>query len=446
MIGSYELGSQLAVGGMASVHLGRSIGPRGSRRLVAVKRLHQHLASDEALSAALLQEARITQCIAHPNVVATLDVVSLPNELLLVLEYVRGATVGRIMRALSARGDRCAPEIAARIAIDALHGLAAAHATKASDGSSLGIVHRDVSPQNIIVTTDGTARVLDFGVAKMIGSQIHTRTGEVKGKIPYMAPEVLDLEPATAQADVWGLAVVLWEMLCGKRLFVGETEVATWSQVLNGPIATPAEVLGAPTPLDDVVMRGLDRDRDRRYASAEEMARDIERAVTPASHASVASWMIPLVDSELVERERMVEHFEDTRVMPAISTPPLAPPASAPATTPEAAPRSRSSRAPWAIATVLAVAVAFLAWPRRAPPVISAAPSASASVSIAPPADSVVHAVPPLDTPSAARAEPPPSKARPSRVTAPARRSDPCDPPYSVDAQGHKVFKRECVK
>jgi serine/threonine-protein kinase len=438
VIAGYELDSKLAVGGMASVHLGRAVGQGGPREVVAIKRLHEHLAHDPAFANVLLQEARITQRIRHPNVVRTLDVVTGDDELLLVMEYVPGETVARLLRATAAQKQTCSVEIAASVIRDTLRGLEAAHQTKDESGELLEIVHRDVSPQNIIVGTSGVAKVLDFGIAKVIGSQVHTRTNELKGKIGYMAPEVLDFSFATPQADVWAAAVTLWEMLCGQRLFKGDSEASTWLQVTSGEIRTPGEVRGAPTPLDDIVMRGLSREPSKRYASAAQMADDIERAVVPAPAATVAAWVASLSSPSPI-----------AVVAPA----PLEPaPAAAPA--PRTRPRARIVGA---LVAALALAVVItLAW--RAPRAGSG--SATTSASSEPPlaaSSEPAREPPPEGSPAGEASASPPVTGPPTprvqhnarplvRAPSRARKPDSCDPPYVVDSAGRKMFKIECVK
>src|SRR5271155_444715 len=234
-IGRYVLHGKIASGGMATVHFGRLLGGAGFSRTVAIKRLHQHLAGEPAFRATLIDEARMAARIHHPNVVPTLDVVSDDGELLVVMEYVRGESLSRLVRTGHEGEQRRVPlRVAVAIAVGALHGLHAAHEARSDLGEPLGIVHRDVSPQNILVGTDGLARVIDFGIAKAAGRLQSTREGIVKGKIAYMAPEQLAAHETTRAVDVYGMGVVLWEMLSGKRLYQGDTEGAVLGQVMSG--------------------------------------------------------------------------------------------------------------------------------------------------------------------------------------------------------------------
>jgi serine/threonine protein kinase len=180
---------EIAAGGMATVHLGRLLGPVGFSRTVAIKRLHPQYAKDPDFVSMFLDEARVAARIQHPNVVPTLDVVSLEGELFLVMDYVAGESLGRLLRALRDRGPRVPPRIVGSIMTNVLYGLHAAHEARSERGEPLGLIHRDVSPQNVLVGLDGVARVLDFGVAKAAGRVQTTGDGQVKGKLSYMPPE-----------------------------------------------------------------------------------------------------------------------------------------------------------------------------------------------------------------------------------------------------------------
>jgi len=189
VVGRYALYAEIAAGGMATVHFGRLLGPVGFSRTVAIKRLHPQFAKDPEFVSMFLDEARLAARIRHPNVVPTLDVVATQGELFLVMDYVQGESLSRLIRAARERGHRIPPRIVSSILTGALHGLHAAHEAKNERGEPLNIVHRDISPQNVLVGSDGVPRVLDFGVAKAAGRVQTTREGQLKGKLAYMAPE-----------------------------------------------------------------------------------------------------------------------------------------------------------------------------------------------------------------------------------------------------------------
>jgi serine/threonine-protein kinase len=339
IIGRYVLFDKIASGGMATVHFGRLSGPAGFSRAVAIKRMHPQLAEDREFVAMFTDEANLTARIRHLNVVPTLDVVSGDGELLIVMEYVQGESLARLLAAMSARGARVALPIVAAILSGALHGLHAAHEATSRQGAPLGIVHRDVSPQNILVGIDGVARVLDFGVAKALGRIQSTRDGQLKGKLSYMAPEQVRGQAVTRQADVFAAAVVLWEALTSQRLFRHENDAALIQQVLFAPIHPPSAFYeDIPAALDAIVMCGLARDPHARFATALEMATALEAAVPLANPSQVGSWVRAVARDAVTAQVAMLTRIESAPSVrnPSWSQQPLQGPpraASAPAAT-----------------------------------------------------------------------------------------------------------------
>ena len=310
-VGRYALHRPIAAGGMATVHIGRLLATQGLSRVVAIKRLHAQFARDPELQAMLLDEARLAMRIHHPNVVPTLDVVSEDGELLLVMEYVRGEALSTLLRLARTTSRRLPLRVISAIVTGALTGLHAAHEAKGEDGQPLGIVHRDVSPHNILVGSDGVSRVLDFGVAKAIGRMQTTRDGQIKGKLAYMAPEQLAGGEVDRRADVFAASIVLWEAIVGRRLFDGTSAGAVVSAVLSQEIPSPAELSDdCPPALAALVMRGLERHRDLRFATARELALALETAVPPATQREVGERVEELVAEVLVERDGMVDAME----------------------------------------------------------------------------------------------------------------------------------------
>jgi serine/threonine-protein kinase len=309
LIGRYLLFGEIAAGGMAAVHFGRLSGPAGFSRTVAIKRLHVHLAKDPEFVSMFLDEARLAARVRHPNVVPTLDVVATDGEIFLVMEYVQGESLARLLRAVRAMMTPADVRIVATVMANVLHGLHAAHEARSEQGEPLEIVHRDVSPQNVLVGVDGVPRVLDFGVAKAAGRLGTTKQGEIKGKISYMPPEQLHGGRVTRQSDVYSAAVVTWEALTGKRLFYSDNEAAVVTAILQAPIRAPSEVAShVPPAFDRVVMRGLERDPARRYATAREMAVELERCVGIVSASQIGEWVESLAHDELLKRaSRMAE-------------------------------------------------------------------------------------------------------------------------------------------
>ncbi len=312
VIGRYALFSPIAAGGMATVHLGRLLGPVGFARTVAIKRLHAEYARDPEFVSMFLDEARLAARIRHPNVVPTLDVVATKGELFLVMEYVQGESLSRLVKSANEAGKRIPVRMVVSILSGALQGLHAAHEATDERGASLGIVHRDVSPQNILVGADGMTRVLDFGVAKASGRMQTTREGQIKGKLSYMPPEQLHSETLSRRADIYAASVVMWEALTGQRLFRGDTESIVLARILNGEVSPPSKVAPElPPELDALVMRGLSRDPNARFATAREMALALDKCVAPASLAEMSEWLETAAGSMLTERAAKVKAIEN---------------------------------------------------------------------------------------------------------------------------------------
>ncbi len=391
VVGRYALYDKLASGGMASVHVARILGDAGFSRTVAIKRLHPQYASDPDFAAMFVDEARLAARIRHPNVVPTLDVVSEAGELFLVMDYVEGEALSQLLRLAFARGESVSVDIAVGVIAGALHGLHAAHEAKNEQGEPLGIVHRDVSPQNIMVGTDGIPRVLDFGVAKAMGQLHTTREGQVKGKLAYLAPEQIQGgHTLTRQVDVFAAGVVLWETLCGERLFAGDNEGATIERVLRHEIPLPSKSNPkVPRAIDTVVMRALERDVTKRFATAQDMADALESAVTPASARRIGDWAKSVAGERIAKRAASISDVERSGpVLPPSpssgSFPQLTPAEGAVLAMPPApppAPPQRSALVPVLLGvTGIAIAIAVVAVvTMRDSPSTAAAPSATVS-------------------------------------------------------------------
>jgi len=267
-----------------------------------------------------LDEARLAARIRHPNVVPTLDVVATEGELFLVMEYVQGESLARLLRASRQKKERPPTRVIAAIIADTLHGLHAAHEATSEKGEPLGLVHRDVSPHNILVGSDGAARVVDFGVAKASGRIQTTREGQLKGKIAYMAPEQIT-GSVTRKTDVYAASVVLWEALTTKRLFSGENDASVMNQVINSKISPPGQhVEGLDPAWDEIVLRGLERDEERRWPTARDMAMAIESRLQLARASEVGEWVESLAHESLARRAAdvtAVESASDVEVVPA---------------------------------------------------------------------------------------------------------------------------------
>ncbi len=321
----YALYGEIASGGMATVHFGRLVGPVGFSRTVAIKRLHTQYAAEPEFVKMFVDEALLAARVRHPNVVATMDVVATEGQLYLVMDYVQGESLRRLWKSVQLRGGRIPRRIAASIIIGVLHGLHAAHEAKDEKGQPLGIVHRDVSPQNILVGTDGIARVIDFGIAKAAVRLQTTGAGQLKGKPAYMAPEQILDKPVTRQTDIYAAAVILWEMLTGSRLFWAKSDAEIITNVLRRPVDRPSSKVPSLLPaLDDIVLKGLERDPSRRWATARDLAKAIEDCIAPASASDVGEWVERIGGEVLQQRERRLKEIENGTAQPMAF--PVAPP------------------------------------------------------------------------------------------------------------------------
>ena len=321
LAGRYAIFDRIAAGGMAAVHIGRLAGEGGFARIVAVKRLHPQFALDPEFVAMFLDEARLAARIRHPNVVQTLDIVAASDELFLVMEYVEGESLGALMRRLREQGARAPVEVAAGVMVQVLHGLHAAHEANNDLGEPLDLVHRDVSPQNVLVGADGVARVLDFGVAKALGKMHTTREGQLKGKLGYLSPEQVFGHPVTRRSDVFAAGVVLWEAITGERLFAADSEGDVLRRIMEGTVDPPSQhAPHVPSALDAAVMRAVSRQPADRFDTALVMAEAIEAAIGVASSRAIGAWLHSLAGDTLKARAQFVAAVEGCAI-PASSSP-----------------------------------------------------------------------------------------------------------------------------
>jgi serine/threonine-protein kinase len=306
---------------MATVYLAKAVGQGGFERQVAVKVMHPHIAHDPDSVRMFLDEARLAALIDHPNVVPTLDVQTDGGETFMAMAYVDGASLQAVLRQLGETGEAMDIGVALRIAIDFLTGLHAAHELVGSHGAPLHIVHRDVSPHNVMVGRDGISRITDFGVAHAEARLATTATGQIKGKLAYMSPEQVTGKELDRRSDVYAAGVVLWEMLTGRRLFKASNEGEVILRILEGPKQTPSEVRGdVPEPIATACMRAL-ASLGQRFGTAGAMAEALREAAAAAGIA-VAS---PEGVSRLVARVRASDDSVDESTL--ATTPDREPPA-----------------------------------------------------------------------------------------------------------------------
>jgi serine/threonine-protein kinase len=303
-VGRFELIMRLGNGGMATVYLARSVSAGGFQRLVAIKLMHPFLASDPHFVEMFLDEARVAATIRHPNVVPLIDLGAEQDQLFMVMDYIEGDTLAAV-EATAARLGRAIPlGIVLRIVLDSLAGLEAAHNLCTPDGTPLKVVHRDVSPQNIIVGVDGASRVLDFGIARAEQRLSQTVVGTLKGKAPFMAPEQFDGNAIDRRADVFSMGVTLWEAVALRRLFPGrgsDNAHRATSEYRRLKDILPT----VPAGLDAICQKALCLEPERRFATAAAFADAIEAEFGSviASHRQVGTFMAAVAE-EKIQRER----------------------------------------------------------------------------------------------------------------------------------------------
>lgn len=310
-VGRYSIYREIASGGMATVYLGRLNAAGGVSRIVAIKRLHPQFCKDPEFVDMFLDEARLAARIHHPNVVPTLDVLADEGELFVVMDYVRGESFSKLWRTVRAQGERIPIPFVTSIVGGMLLGLHAAHGATDEQGHDLGIVHRDVSPQNVIVGEDGTARVLDFGVAKAASRLHQTKDGQLKGKLGYMAPEQISDAAVTKQCDIYAAGIVLWEALAGEYLFRGQSDGETLSRLLARDVAPPSKHNPeVDADLDAVTLKALATAPADRFATARAMAEALEEAARGASALAVGEWVQTIAATTLESRHQIVRDIE----------------------------------------------------------------------------------------------------------------------------------------
>lgn len=311
VVGRYVVFPAIAMGGMASVHIGRMSGPVGFGRTVAIKRLHPQFANDPEFVSMFVDEARLAARVQHPNVVSVLDVVAVDGELFLVMDFVRGESLSFLLQCCRELGTPAPLDCVVSVVVGMLHGLHAAHEALDEKGCPLGIVHRDVSPQNVLVGADGVPRLVDFGVARAANRVQSTQDGQIKGKLDYLAPEQLECVPATRQTDIYAACVVLWEALSGRRLFDSEQVGAKVTRMLAGRFPAPSSFNPlVSADLDKLVAKGMARRPEDRFPTARDLALALERTLSPATPSRVGDWVLEIASDRLRDRDRTIARIE----------------------------------------------------------------------------------------------------------------------------------------
>jgi serine/threonine-protein kinase len=279
-LGKYDLVARIAKGGMAEIYLARQRGMVGFSRLVVVKRILPHLAEEAEFVAMFMEEARLAALINHPNVVQIYDVGQHEGNYYIAMEFINGPSLGVISR--TARRERRALPypIAAEIVAQACEGLHAAHELTDEAGRPLNLIHRDVSPHNLMITADGAVKLVDFGIAKAQDTSVKTHTGKIKGKYPYMSPEQCRGDPMDRRSDIFSLGIAFHELVVGARLFKRSTDLMVLKAITEEPIPDPREAQpGIPVEISDLILRAMERDPRDRFSTAEELGGAIRRAL-----------------------------------------------------------------------------------------------------------------------------------------------------------------------
>jgi eukaryotic-like serine/threonine-protein kinase len=352
VLGRYSVVGKLAQGGMAEVYLARQVGPAGYQKLVVIKRVRPHLANDADFVGMFVNEARLAAMINHPNVVQIFDLGDEPRPVsqgggqdwFLAMEYLDGRDMLQVGRACRAHNKAVPFDVTARIIADACAGLDHAHGLKGPDGKSLDLVHRDMSPENVLITLEGQVKVVDFGIAKASDNLIKTQAGQIKGKLGYVAPEAILGKPVDARADVFAIGATLYLFLSGRPAFTGANPMEIFERSLKPP-TPPREVNSrVPEALDAICMKALAQDRDKRYRSAGEVRAALDaylqstgRPLGPVQLAQFMKILFPPDKDPIRQRiEKLLAEHPAVEVPRRNSLPPQGVPAPLPVTMPVA--------------------------------------------------------------------------------------------------------------
>lgn len=465
---SYRPFLELGEGGMAKVFLARAKGPGGFTKLVVLKTMREADLEDDSIRQMFVDEARLSARFNHPNLVQVQEVSLHAEPPFLVMEYLDGKPLSALRSC-----ERITLGMRLAIISEVLTGLEHAHTLRDFDGSPLGIVHRDVSPHNVFITYDGSVKVLDFGIAKVVTNSTRTEAGEVKGKLAYMAPEQMLGAMVDRRADVFSVGSMLWEAAVGRRMWDGMSEAQLMHRLAIGDIPRPGQHGSVDRELEGIIVKATASSPDDRFGSAQELQQELDRhRARVAEHSSIREIGAVLADTFQTDRRRSAELISAALQN---SMPPPPPPAPADATERMLDELRPASRTPWLVlgallllagGGVLASKLARDAEPPRVPaapsralpatnaatasPVSSPPPALEATAEAPPDVDSARSAVPPkARSKGAARALEHATKAPAAAAPAPAPAAVPvaeagCSPPYYF-VRGIKTYKQECL-
>ncbi len=320
--GKYTLINRIAVGGMAEIFLARQAGLEGFEKTIVIKRIRPHLSKQPSFVKMFLNEAKLAAQLNHPNVVQIYDLGKIGETYFIAMEYIFGRDMRRIIPKASSMNIEFPMVYALKIASSVCEGLFYAHQRADIYGNPLNIVHRDITPENIFVSFDGTVKILDFGIAKASTQIEQTRAGEIKGKLSYMSPEQCLGKKLDHRSDIFSLGTVLYEWITGFKLFTGESEVAILKSISEGKIYAPSYFKAdIPEAVEQILMRALEKDRDKRYQSAWEMQFDIDQFLssyefTP-SNIHLSNFIKQLFSDELeAEKKALMKALAPAEPLP----------------------------------------------------------------------------------------------------------------------------------
>lgn len=281
LFGKYRLGDRIARGGMAEVYRAQVVGAAGFAREIAVKRILPELVEDAEFREMFTEEAKLAAQLDHPNLVQIFDFDHVDDSFYIAMEYVKGADLSKLMAAAGRKRELLDPAVVVFVIGEVLAGLRYAH-NLTDDGRPLGLVHRDISPANILLSYTGAVKLADFGIAKAATSMVHTQGGVLKGKVPYMSPEQATGELLDRRSDLFSVGIILYQALIGKRPFAGSSPGMVFNKLCKGEYAPPRSLVPTVTrKLEEVIDKALCVDPDGRYQSAKEFLTDLRGAVEP---------------------------------------------------------------------------------------------------------------------------------------------------------------------
>ncbi|MEY4511837.1 MAG: hypothetical protein RLZZ450_3959, partial [Pseudomonadota bacterium] len=334
--GKYYLLDRVNTGGMAEVFRAKAFGVEGFERIVAVKRILPSIAADTDFITMFIDEAKLAVQLNHANIAQIFDLGKVSDNYFIALEYVHGKDLRAVFDMVRKRSLRVPIELACYVMMKICEGLEYAHRKRDSSGRDLELIHRDVSPQNMLISFDGDVKLIDFGIAKAAGKSSHTRTGVLKGKFGYLSPEQVRGEVIDQRSDLFGIGIVLYELLTGERLFVGDSDFSTIEKVRSVEIVPPRELnANIPKSLESTVMRALSRDRDTRFQSALELHDELQTVLHERARRGqtfgrkeLSAWMVQHFPKDAARDPEEVGDLEGAESLASSSTDvtPIAPP------------------------------------------------------------------------------------------------------------------------